>query len=132
MRLYADADAYAAEFPGTAPANLDKLLRNASRAVDVLLVGVLYDTDVDGMPTDDDVAAAMSEATCAIAAEAAALGTLDAGSTQTYESVSIGNVSLQNLQGASDSDSPSVGGMLIPAVALLALNSIGPVRVWVL
>lgn len=100
-------------------------LRAASRIVDMLLKGRVYDVDVDLMPTDPDVAAAMAEATEAIAAEVEALGTLEAGSTQQWESVAIGSVQLSNLQGASAADPLLVMGVQVPPAALLALGDVG-------
>lgn len=130
VRVYADAAAYAAYFPGsTAPANLDVLLRQASRVVDKLLRGRVYDVDPTSLlPTDADVAAAMSDATCAIAGELDALGTLNAGGTQQWESVAIGSVQLSNLQGASASDPLLVDGVPVPPAAILALGDVGQFR----
>lgn len=67
--VYADADALAAWLGDdqTVPAAWDqtRVLERASRVVDRLITGV-YAIDGDEQPTDDDVAAAMSEATCAV------------------------------------------------------------------
>jgi hypothetical protein len=126
MAQYADAAALAA-YPGgdaIAPADADTFLRTASRVVDAALKGVEYDTDVDGLPTDTDVAQAMSDATCAIALEANAAGTLTAGgATQEWSSVSIGNVSLSKPTGSTDA--LVLLGVPVPAAAIIALQSIG-------
>lgn len=37
----------------------------ASRVIDTALRAAVYDTDVDGLPTDDGVLAALRDATCA-------------------------------------------------------------------
>lgn len=130
MRQYADSAAYAAYFPdATVPANVDTLLRGASRVVDRLLLGRVYDVDAAGMPTNADDLQALSDATCAIAGEADALGVYDAGNTQQWESVKIGTVQLQNLQGASTADSPVVLGLPVPASAIVALAGVGHMRV---
>lgn len=128
MRVYATTtDAW----PTTPPANADDLLSAASRVVDALLFGVVYDTTTTGMPSDTDVAEVLKEATVAIALEAEANGTLDPGSSREWESVAIGNVALSNQPGASDSDTPNVMGLLVPAAARLALASLGrPSVVW--
>lgn len=133
MRQYADSTALAAYPGGSAVASdsVDLLLRTASRVVDKLLTGILYDTDSDGMPTDTDVAQALSDATCAIALEADARGSLNAGQTQQWESVQIGNVALSTLQGASATDTPMVLGLPVPPAAIVALSGVGPMGVWV-
>ena len=126
VRVYADAAAYAAYFPGsTAPDNLAVLLRQASRLVDKLLRGRVYDVDADLLPTDPDVAAAMSDATCAIAGELDALGTLTAGGTKQWGAVSIGNVSLSNPQAGAGETALVVDGVPVPLAAILALGDVG-------
>ena len=47
------------------PDNADRLLVKATRRIDYLTIAAVYDTDDDGLPTDDDVAAAFRDATCA-------------------------------------------------------------------
>jgi len=126
-RVYATSAEYAAYTGAAAPANVDTLLRIASRVVDVLLTAVVYDVDASGLPTNPDVAQALSDATCAIAAEADATGVLQAGGTQTWESVGIGNVSLSG-RGTTD-ETVTVDGIPVPGPALLALRSVGRVLV---
>lgn len=126
-RVYATAADFTAYTGGTAPENVDALLRVASGVVDVLLTGIVYDTDAAGMPTNADVAQAMADATCAIAAEADAAGTLEAGSTQQWDSVGIGSVSLSG-RGTS-AETLTVHGIPVPGPALLALRSVGPLVV---
>lgn len=126
-RVYATSAQFTTYTGGTAPDNVDALLRIASRVVDVLLKAVVYDVDADGLPTDPDVAQSMADATCAIAAEASATGVLEAGGTQTWTSVGIGNVSLSG-RGTTD-ETVTVDGIPVPGPALLALRSVGPVVV---
>lgn len=126
-RVYATQAEYEAYTGGAAPANVQALLRAASRVVDVLLTAVVYDTDTDGYPTDTAAAEALSDATCAIAAECASTGALEAGGTQAWDSVGIGNVSLSG-RGTSD-DAVVVLGIAVPAVALLSLRDVGPLVV---
>lgn len=133
VRLYADQSAYETYHgltAGEAPATIDRLLRMASRVVDTLLVGRVYDTDADGYPTDADDAAALSDAVCAIAGEADAQGLAVAGSTDKWESVTIGAVSLSNLQGSSSDDTPRVAGLPVPPDAVLSLSGVGTVVVF--
>lgn len=129
MRQYADSTALAA-YPGggnVPTAEADPLLRTASRLVDVLLRCVAYPTDTDGYPTDANVAEALSDATCAIVAETYETGQLAPGATQQWQQVSIGSVSLGGRQAADGA--VTVHGVTIPAAALLALGSVGTVRV---
>lgn len=121
-RVYADQAAYVAYHGGTAPAQVDRLLRMASRVVDSILVGRVYDTDPDGYPTDVDVAQALSDATCAIAGEADARGLAVAGSTEDWQAASIGGVSLTR---GSGTGVETVQGVPVPPDALLALQSVG-------
>ena len=128
MRQYATTSDYTT-FTGeqTAPANLDRLLRAASRAVDQLMVGYLYSTDAAGMPTNPATLEAFNEATCAIAAAAAHDGLGDPDADPQWQSVAIGNV---RLQGPADPDAATVvvAGLRVPAEALLALSSVAGVR----
>lgn len=126
-RVYATEAQYVTTTGGAAPDNVAYLLRVASRVVDVLLTAVVYDVDTDGYPTDTAVADAMADATCAIAAECASTGVLEAGGTQQWSSVGIGNVSLLG-HGVTEG-TVTVLGVPVPASALLSLRSVGPVVV---
>lgn len=57
------------------------LLRDASIEIDSLLIGAIYDTDEDGLPTDPRVRNVLRDATCA---QAAWVG--ETGGTQTPSS----------------------------------------------
>ena len=129
MRLYADAAALAAYPSGdTVPAeSVDVALRVASHTVDRLLVGRVYDTDTAGLPTDADVAQALSDAVCAIAVEATATGVLSAGGTERWDSVGIGSVSLSGRTTAPGA--LSVAGVPVPPVAVVHLCDVGTVFV---
>lgn len=120
MRVYATA---ADAFPNAVPANADQLLRTASRIVDMLLKGRVYDVDANLMPTDPDVVQAMKDATCAIATELDATGALGAGSTVQWDQVKIGSVSLGGR--VATSSAPTVAGVTVPAAALIALADVG-------
>lgn len=131
MRVYATTVQLAA-YPGgdTIPAGTQDLaLRAASRVVEACVSLRTYAVDVDGMPTNADDVQAMADATCAIAVEAYTTGAFEAGSSQQWESVRIGNVQLQNLQGASSADSPVIAGLPVPPVAVNALLGVGEVSV---
>jgi len=130
-RVYATAVDLAA-YPGgdaVAAEDADTLLRMASRVVDHLLIGHVYDVDEDKLPTEVDVIDALRDATCAIALEADATGVLTAGASEAWQSVGIGSVSLS---GRTLSEGARVvAGMPVPAAALLALADVGTLTVWV-
>ncbi|MFJ9558278.1 hypothetical protein ACIRPH_31110 [Nocardiopsis sp. NPDC101807] len=50
------------------PAGASQALRDASLAIDGLLIGAVYETDADGRPTEQHVIDALRDATCAQAA----------------------------------------------------------------
>lgn len=130
-RVYA-TPADLAAYPGGAdvpPGEADTLLRIASRVVDRLLTGRVYDVDLDGKPTEVDALAALKDATCGVALEAHATGVLAAGSTEQWQSVGIGSVSLSGRTVAQDA--MIVAGIPVPPAALLALADVGVLTVWV-
>jgi hypothetical protein len=130
MRQYATEADLTAEYPDTVhPANVARLLKVASAVVDTALAGVVYDVDASDLPTDADVTEAMMVATCAIVAEWVALAAAEAGASQQWESVAIGNVSLSTLQGASATDSLRIDGFPVPPLAITMLRQVGNVRV---
>lgn len=130
MRIYATpeqlaADPYGAEVPAE---DAVALLRMASRMVDEALIGRAYATDkTTGMPTDPDHLQALVDATCAIAGELHAIGVNTAGGTQTWQSVGIGSVSLSGPSRAQGT--VTVMGLPVPAVAVMALRSVGRFQV---
>lgn len=64
-RVYATADDVINWIGDYPPANVDVLLARASLVVEELVMGVVYDTDVNGLPTDAGVIATMRDAVCA-------------------------------------------------------------------
>lgn len=119
-RVYATVEQ---AWPADPPANADLVLRLASRVVDHLLVGRVYDVDTDSMPTDPDVAQALQDATVTIAHEVVERGSLEAGGTAEWQAVSIGSVSLS---GRMESDGTvMVSGIPVPPVALIYLGDVG-------
>lgn len=95
MRVYAtptDFDTFEGGFEGDDPA-LEKQLRAASIEVEGLTRLAVYSTDDDGYPTDQDIADAFAEATCAIVAH---WGITEdpTGAEATLGAIKIGSVSL--------------------------------------
>jgi hypothetical protein len=133
MPVYADTDAWTAEYPDVAqPANADTLLLAASGLVDRLLVGVVYDVDENHAPTDDDIATLLRGATLALVAEWVTLSTmLPGGTSQDWDSISIGSVSLSKLRG-SNVGGLTLDGLPVPPLAVSLLAQVGPVQFWAL
>lgn len=119
-RLYATTEQ---AWPTNPPANAALLLRTASRLVDVLLVSRRYDVDTDGMPTDADDLQALQDAAVTIAHELDSTGALEAGATESWQSVGIGSVSLSGRQATEGTT--VVAGLPVPGVALVYLADVG-------
>ncbi len=95
----------------------DRLLRQASRIIDELLIGAVYDTDTDDYPTDPDVRQALTDATCAQAEWMDAAGdTAGTGDVQTVTSASIGSVSYSG-QTTTSAGITTTGASVAPAAA---------------
>src|SRR4051794_26110046 len=99
-RVYADRAALLAYAPADQVADLPadpeatRLLTRASRRVDRLLFAAVYDTAATtGLPTDPDVAQALSEATCEQALWWLETGD-ESGASDQYQSVSAGSIAL--------------------------------------
>ena len=125
-RVYAtEADYLTFTGEDTAPAKIGLLLRAASRVVDMMLRGVVYDVDpVTKLPTDPDVVDTLEVVVCVIAEEAVTQGLLEPGATGEWENVKIGNVSLSGPVSGGGADL-SVAGLPVPALAQLLLAEVG-------
>jgi hypothetical protein len=108
----------------TDQATEDQLAR-ASLAVDRALIGALYNTDTDGMPTDTDTITALKEATIA---QARAIAANDLGPN--LKSASIGSSSYSYDTATPNGLSLQYGGGLCPdAAAILQLAGLTPAGV---
>lgn len=74
MRIHADSDALTEWLGAPAPDNASQLLRAASSLVTDATTTSLYPVDDDGVATDSDVLQALSDATCAHAAQMSRAG----------------------------------------------------------
>jgi hypothetical protein len=99
-RVYATSDQLAAYTGVSAPADAERLLARASEDIDDALTTAVYDTGPDGMPTDAEVIAALSDATCAQVEYQQATGDDGTGAAGRWDSVSIGPVSLSGRKDA--------------------------------
>jgi hypothetical protein len=77
-----------------APASLNVLLARASGQVDEAVIAATYDVDADGLPTDEKVAGALRDATCAQVVYWDEIGDTNAtGAAERWQSASIGSAS---------------------------------------
>lgn len=93
MVVYATAADYAAFTGKPAPEGIDASLARASERIDELLIGAVYDTDDQEMPTDPRERDAITRATCAQAAWMLATGD-PYGVAAAFKDISIGSVRL--------------------------------------
>lgn len=100
-------------------------LERASLAVDKALIGALYDTDNDGLPTDTTVAEALKKATIL---QARAIAAVDAGPA--LKSASVGSASYSYADRIPDGLTLPAGGGLCPdAESVLQLAGLTPAGV---
>ncbi|AMW13318.1 hypothetical protein A4E84_29780 [Streptomyces qaidamensis] len=109
--------------PDPTPANAAKVLDRASDDIDGLLIGAVYNTDVNGMPTDPKVQTALRMATLAQAEYLVATGDLTCAQRQGGR-VQVGGV--EYTRGTSGTEP----GRIAPA-ALQALRVSGALNRWV-
>lgn len=94
MRVYATVGEFMAFLdPDPVPANAGRLLKNASRKLDGMLIGARYDTDTDGMPTDPTILDLFREAVCLQAQYIADLGD-ETGANANVSTATVGSVTV--------------------------------------
>ncbi|MEV6033570.1 hypothetical protein AB0L65_20615 [Nonomuraea sp. NPDC052116] len=96
--VYATADDYAAYTAKTAPDGIEASLARASERVDELLIGAVYATNEQEMPTDPKERDAIMRATCAQAAWMIATGD-PYGVASAFKDIQIGSVRLGRANG---------------------------------
>lgn len=122
-RVYATGDQYATYTGSPAPAGFDRRAARASELLDAVLRSATYDVDTTtGLPTDTDVADALSRACCAQVAYWLETGDEQA-SAAAWSSVAIGSVSMSRTGQAAADDR----GRLAPhAATILAAAGLTP------
>lgn len=126
-RVYAEPADLASELGvSDPPDNAEQLLRRASLMVDGLLVGAVYRTDDQSMPTDSDVSDALRQATVIQAAYWHRTGQPVEGAGQ-WGNVNIGSVSLS--QGETPQTGSYAGQTIAPGMATpLQLAELWPIK----
>ncbi|PSJ29824.1 hypothetical protein B7P34_04750 [Streptosporangium nondiastaticum] len=84
-----------------APSDAERLISRASEDIDSALLTAIYPVDEDGDPLDPRIAQALADATCAQVEYQLATGDDGTGASGTWDSVSIGPVSLSGRTGRS-------------------------------
>jgi hypothetical protein len=115
--------------PDPVPANAARLLKNASRRLDALLVGARYDTDTDGMATDAAVVALFREAVCLQAQYIADLGD-ESGANANVSSQTVGSVTVTRALSVVGSGTPRVSPDMIELLRASSLFPIQPTTGW--
>lgn len=98
------------------------LLEEASGVVDAWLIGAVYATDADGLPTDTTVAAGLRDAVCAHVLAVGEGGGYTGADAGDYTSIKIGTVSLTRDAGAAPTAQVD-RGLLHPSAARLLARS---------
>ncbi|WP_113705369.1 hypothetical protein [Nonomuraea lactucae] len=113
MVVYATAADYAAYTDKPAPDGIAAALARASERIDELLLGAVYNTDDNEMPTDPKEREAIMRATCAQAAWSLALGD-PYGVASAFKDVQIGSVRLggRNTDGGPPRHAPDAARIL--------------------
>jgi len=76
--------------PDPVPVNASRLLDRASTKLDQLLIGAVYETDEDGLPTDTALTAVLKEAVCLQAQYISALSD-ETGANANVSTMTLGN-----------------------------------------
>ncbi|MCX5234441.1 hypothetical protein OG824_04230 [Streptomyces prunicolor] len=76
--------------PDPVPDNAARLLNRASKRLDSVLIGAVYETDENGLPTDPDLVEVFREAVCIQAQYIADLGD-ETGAMANVSQMSLGN-----------------------------------------
>ena len=93
MTAYATGADYAAYTGQVATADTTRLLQRASDLIDARLLGAIYPTDVNGVPTDANHILAFNNANCAQVEYWVATGD-ELGQSEQFEIMRIGSVLL--------------------------------------
>lgn len=126
--VYATVDDLAADLGDQQqpPANAERMLRDASRDVDDLIVSAIYSTGPDEMPLDDEIREALRDATLALVRWWLATGDDGSGTSQILTSASIAGVSLGFGNAGKDQPSMKYGPRVPGILARAGLMGRGP------
>ncbi|MEV5472967.1 hypothetical protein AB0L66_11495 [Streptomyces sp. NPDC052207] len=110
--------------PDPLPANAARLLTKASRRLDRILLGAVYKTDENGLPTNPDLIEVFREAVCLQAAYIADLGD-ETGANANVSRMTLGNQTIERAISVVGSGTPRVSPDLMD---LLQVKGLLPIR----
>ncbi|WP_328683144.1 hypothetical protein [Streptomyces sp. NBC_00343] len=109
--------------PDPVPDNAARLLNRASKRLDSVLIGAVYETDENGLPTDPDLVEIFREAVCIQAQYIAALGD-ETGAMANVSQMSLGNQQIVRALSVVGSGTPRVSPDMLE---LLQVEGLWPV-----
>ncbi|MFD4523254.1 hypothetical protein ACFWP7_04830 [Streptomyces sp. NPDC058470] len=109
--------------PDPVPDNAARLLNRASKRLDSVLIGAVYETDENGLPTDPDLVEIFREAVCIQAQYIAALGD-ETGAMANVSQMSLGNQQIVRAISVVGSGTPRVSPDMLE---LLQVEGLWPV-----
>lgn len=112
--------------PDPVPANAARLLKNASRKLDGMLIGARYATDTDGMPTEQDIIDLFREAVCLQVQYIADLDD-ETGATANVSTQTVGNVTVTRALSLVGDGTPRVSPDMIELLGASQLARIHPI-----
>jgi hypothetical protein len=126
VRVYATVEEFTAYLdPDPVPANASRLLKSASRRLDGMLIGAVYPTDTDGMPTDADLLDLFREAVCLQAQYIAALND-ETGANANVSTQTVGKVSITRALSLVGDGTPRVSPDMVELLRASRLMPIHP------
>ncbi|WP_371538387.1 hypothetical protein OG210_21890 [Streptomyces sp. NBC_00466] len=114
--------------PDAVPANAARLLSRASTKLDQLLIGAVYKTDTDGLPTDPALAAVFREAVCIQAHYISALGD-ETGANANVNQMHVGNQRVFRALSLVGGGTPRISPDMLALLQTSGLLPINPI-VW--
>ncbi|MEE4540987.1 hypothetical protein V2S66_03265 [Streptomyces sp. V4-01] len=115
--------------PAPVPDNAERLLTNASRRLDGLLMGARYETDSNGAPTEQDVIDLFREAVCLQAQYIADLDD-ETGANANVSSQRVGDVAVTRAISVVGIGTPRVSPEMIELLRTSRLAHAHPVVGW--
>lgn len=109
--------------PDPVPDNAARLLNRASKRLDSVLIGAVYETDENGLPTDPDLVEIFREAVCIQAQYIADLGD-ETGAMANVSQMSLGNQQIVRAISVVGSGTPRVSPDMLE---LLQVEGLWPV-----
>lgn len=111
--------------PDPVPDNAARLLNRASTRLDSILIGAMYETDEDGLPTDPDLVEVFREAVCIQAQYIADLGD-ETGAMANVSQMELGNQKIVRAISVVSSGTPRVSPDMLELLQVKGLWPVNP------